>query len=104
MTAISSITEATCGKISLTSVPHWPCLANLKGEGYAAPVGRSVANVTGSDCPAYFARAGLGSKVSTCDAPPLAKMWMTCLALAGQCGAALGPSRLAPLETWAPIT
>ena len=38
----------------------------------------------GSVLPAYFASAGFGSNVSTCDGPPLAKMWMTCLRLGGK--------------------
>ena len=33
-----------------------------------------------------LARAGLGSKVSTCDGPPFMNRWMTRLALAGKCG------------------
>src|SRR5687767_4832287 len=35
---------------------------------------------------AYFWRAGLGSKVSTWDGPPLRKKWMTRLARAGKGG------------------
>src|SRR5688572_24649514 len=40
---------------------------------------------------AAFASAGLGSKESTCDTPPVMKMKMTRLALPGKCGA-LGDS------------
>ena len=36
--------------------------------------------------PSYRVSTGFGSHVSTCDGPPWAKMWMTCLALAGKCG------------------
>ncbi len=43
--------------------------------GNAAPVFRSVFKFSiGNGLPAYFSRAGLGSKVSTCEGPPLAKM------------------------------
>jgi hypothetical protein len=36
--------------------------------------------------PAYFSSAGFGSKVSTCDGPPLAKMWTIRLARPGKSG------------------
>ena len=42
ITAISSIMEPTCGNSSLTSMPLCPYFWNLKGEGKAAPVLRSV--------------------------------------------------------------
>ena len=55
-------------------MPLWPYFLNLKGEGNAAPVLRSVADSRwAAACPAYFARIGLGSKVSTCDGPPFKK-------------------------------
>jgi hypothetical protein len=67
-----------------------PALAvflNLNGDGYAAPVLRSVRRFSiGRFLPAYLASEGFGSNVSTCDGPPLQKMWMTCFALAGKCG------------------
>src|SRR5262245_57867311 len=68
----SSTHVATCGKISLTSIPLLPCFWNLNGDGNAAPVLRSVRRVSGIGLPAYLVSCGLGSKVSTCDAPPLA--------------------------------
>src|SRR5437899_9206565 len=87
MTAMSSIHRPTWGKISLTSMPLWPYLLNLYGEGNAAPVFRSVFKFSIGNClPAYFSSAGLGSKVSTCEGPPLAKIWMTCLVLDGNWG------------------
>src|SRR2546421_4964415 len=49
----------------------------------------------GSGLPAYFSSAGLGSKVSTCDAPPLGKMWIIRFALPGKWGR-LGASGLSP--------
>ena len=85
---MSSMLSATCGKISLTSMPLLPYFLNLKGEGKAAPVLRSVRRLSmGNGLPAYFCSAGFGSNVSTCEGPPLAKIWMTCLALAGKWGA-----------------
>ena len=87
MTAMSSMQSPTWGKSSLTSMPLWPYFWNLKGDGNAAPVLRSVPRFgRGSILPAYFSRSGLGSKVSTWLGPPLAKMWMTRLAWAGKCG------------------
>src|SRR6266568_447392 len=75
ITAMSSMLSATCGNTSLTSMPLWPYFLNLKGEGNAAPVLRSVLRFgLGSGLPANLASDGLGSNVSTCDGPPLAKM------------------------------
>ncbi len=88
MTAMSSTHSPTWEKISLTSIPLWPYFLNLNGDGKAAPVLRSVRRFSrGSGWPAYLARSGLGSKVSRCDGPPLAKMWSTRFALAAKCGA-----------------
>ena len=67
ITAMSSMCWAVFANSSLTSIPLSPYLWNLNGEGKAAPVLRSVVRVWGSGFPAYFASAGLGSKVSTCD-------------------------------------
>src|SRR5262245_23029931 len=87
ITAMSSMLSATFENNSLTSIPLWPYFWNLNGEGYAAPVFRSVRRFSiGKFLPAYLAREGFGSNVSTCDGPPLQKMWMTCFALAGKCG------------------
>src|SRR5688500_16603312 len=86
MTHSSSADSATLGKRSEIGMPALPCFLNLKGDGMAAPVFRSVARYSiGSCLPAYFCRAGFGSNVSTCEGPPLAKMWMTRLALPGNC-------------------
>ena len=53
-------------------VPLWPWRLNLKGEGSAAPVLRSVVRLpAGKGLPAYLSSIGLGSNVSTCDGPPL---------------------------------
>src|SRR4051812_44843883 len=86
MMHMSSTHAARLGNRSLTSTPLLPCFANLKGEANAAPVFRSVRRLSGIGLPWNFARAGLGSKVSTCDGPPLRKMWMTRFALPGKCG------------------
>ena len=43
---------ATCGNISLTSMPLWPYFWNLNGEGNAAPVFRSVGRLASAiPCP-----------------------------------------------------
>ena len=89
----SSTHSPTFEKISLTSVPLWPNFRNLNGEGNAAPVRRSVFSVMGIGLPAYLASDGLGSNVSTCDAPPFMNRWMTRLALAGS-GGCFGASGL----------
>src|SRR5688572_3742094 len=79
-THISSTRSARCGNTSLTSMPDLPYFLNSNGDGYARPVRPGNAESS------YFASDGLGSKVSTCDGPPPAKMWMTRLALAGKWG------------------
>ena len=57
-------------------------------------MGRSVARWMGRRWPWSFERTGLGSKVSICAGPPLARIWMTYLARARKCGArgASGPA------------
>src|SRR5688572_11425637 len=86
ITAISSIDSATCGKSSLTSIPLWPYFLNANGDLNAAPVFRSVFRSIGNGLPCHFVSSGFGSNVSTCDGPPLAKMWITRFAFAGKCG------------------
>ena len=83
---MSSTCSAVLANSSLTSIPLWPYFRNWNGEGNAAPVLRSVVRICGAGLPAYFSRAGLGSKVSTCDGPPLRKKWTTRFALPGKCG------------------
>src|SRR5437867_2907231 len=74
ITQMSSMLSATRGNNSLTSRPLWPYFLNLNGEGNAAPVLRSVGRLpVGSGLLAYLSSAGLGSKVSTWDGPPLRK-------------------------------
>src|SRR5688572_12435818 len=87
ITAMSSMHSPTLEKISLTSIPLWPYFLNLKGEGKAAPVFRSVRKVTGNGFPACSSSFGFGSKVSTWDAPPFRKKWMIRLAFGAKCGA-----------------
>src|SRR4051812_19757184 len=84
MTQSSSACSRSFGKALLISRPLSPHFAKAKGDGYAAPVFRSVRRLKGRGFPAYFDSAGLGSKVSTCDAPPLGKMWIMRLARAGK--------------------
>src|SRR3569623_994528 len=93
MTQMSSMQRAILGKISLTSIPASPCLANLYGEGISLPLLRRIVLMRsfGGSCPAYFSRAGFGSNVSTCDGPPFMNRWITALARGGKCGA-LGAS------------
>jgi len=83
ITARLSACWAVFAKISLISRPLSPCFWNLNGEGNAAPVLRSVSSVVGSGCPAYLAKAGFGSNVSTCDGPPLQKKCTTRLTRGG---------------------
>ena len=103
---ISSTCSARCGKTSLISMPLLPCGANLNGDGNAAPGRVIVLSMSLIDLPAYLARAGLGSNVSTCDGPPAMNRWMTCLALPGNCGArgASGERRLASARAVEPAT
>ena len=70
---MSSTCFAVRPKSSLISIPLWPYFSNLNGEGNAAPVLALGAQYSGNGCPAYFANAGLGSNVSTCDGPPFKK-------------------------------
>src|SRR5579884_3593114 len=109
---MSSMCWATCANSSLTSMPLSPYLRNLNGEGKAAPVLRSVRRFSrGNGLPAYFSSSGLGSKVSTCEGPPLAKMCRTRCALAGKCGffgasgdtvASVGAADTRPCEAMSP--
>src|SRR6185295_13325525 len=77
---------ARLGKSSLTSVPLCPYFRNLKAVGKAVlpfvlpPFWKSE----GSALPDCLSSAGLGSKVSTCEGPPLAKMWITRFARPGK--------------------
>src|SRR6266446_8556495 len=92
MTAISSTHSPIFGNKSLTSMPLWPYFLNLNGDGNAAPVLRSVLIYSpGKGLPAYFSSDGFGSKLSTCEGPPLRKKWTTRLAFPGN-GGALGES------------
>ncbi len=71
ITQMSSMCAAVRPKTSLTSMPLWPYLRNVKGDGSAEPVLRSVVRLPwGSVLPSYRFRSGLGSKVLTCDGPP----------------------------------
>src|SRR5215471_18677028 len=96
----SSTHSPTLEKISLTSIPLWPNFRNANGEGKAAPVRRSVFSVMGIGLPANLDREGLGSNVSTCEAPPFMNRWRTRLALAGN-GGCLGASGFAAWLTGA---
>src|SRR5262245_49837848 len=98
---MSSMHSPIFGNRSLTSIPLWPYFLNLKGDGNAAPVLRSVLMYSpGKGLPAYFSSDGLGSKLSTCDGPPLRKKWTTRFALAGN-GDTLGESGLMFAAAWA---
>src|SRR5688572_24156588 len=77
----SSTSSPSLGKTSLTSMPDLPFFSNLNGEAIATP------SEPGMDLPSYLASDGLGSQVSICEGAPWAKMWTTCLALAGEWGA-----------------
>ena len=94
MTAMSSMLSPMCGKISLTSTPLWPDFLNLNCDGSGTPP------MSFTSWPAYFAMPGFGSHVSMCDGPPCEKMWMTRLALPGNCGAC-GASGERLVAAWA---
>ena len=74
MTAMSSMFSATCGKSSLTSMPLWPYFWNLKGEESRAGFALGAQIFHGQRFAGVFLSAGLGSNVSTCEGPPLAKI------------------------------
>src|SRR6185436_10817913 len=86
MTQRSSTDCARFGKSSLTSMPLWPYFLNLKVEGNATLpfVLPPFWNSEGSALPDWRSSAGLGSNVSTCEGPPLAKIWMTRFARPGK--------------------
>src|SRR6476660_6566559 len=87
MMAMSSAHSPMFGNRSLTSRPLWPYFLNLKGDGNAAPVFRSVLMYSpGNGLPAYFSSDGFGSNESMCEGPPLRKKCTTRLALPGNCG------------------
>src|SRR5208283_1097697 len=87
MTQMSSMFLAVLANNSLTSMPLLPYFWNLKGEGNALPVRRSVARFgMGSDLPTYLASMGLGSNVSIWLGPPFMNRWMTRFALPGNIG------------------
>src|SRR6266536_2447509 len=82
MRQMSSIDLRIQGNRSLTWVPHFDSRLNSQNCGsHGLPLGAFL--------PSFAAaiRAGLGSNVSICDAPPLASMKITRLALGVKCGA-----------------
>ena len=60
ITAMSSMCSAVLANSSLTSMPLWPYLWNLNGEGNAAPVLRSVVRFCGAGLPGVLLQGGLG--------------------------------------------
>ena len=85
MTQRSSMQPATWGNSSLTSMPLWPCLPNLNGDGsrLPGPGAHQLRLLERQRLAAFWARRGLGSNVSTCDGPPDMKRKITRLARAG---------------------
>ena len=77
------------GKISETSMPLCPYLRKLNGEGIRGP-GLPCRTITSplpvSGWPAYWCRAGLGSKVSTWLTPPHMNNEITLVARGAKCG------------------
>ena len=85
MTQMSSMNSPTWENISLTSMPLWPYFLKVNGDRSRLPVLRSVCRLAvGIGLPWYLLSIGLGSKVSTCDGPPLRNRKMTRLALGGK--------------------
>src|SRR6185436_6031181 len=106
ITQRSSTDWARLGKSSLTSIPLWPYFLNLKLEGNATLpfVLPPFWNSDGRALPDRRSSAGFGSNVSTCEGPPLAKMWITRFALPGKwpflgaSGLSVGASSARPQE------
>src|SRR5438067_2251988 len=72
-------------------MPDWPCFLNwnglgINGPGWPCRTTMSPATLPSSGWPAYFASAGLGSKVSTWLTPPLMNSEMTAVARGLKCG------------------
>src|SRR5450432_1944910 len=68
----SSAHSPSLGKISLISIPLCPYFLNANGDFSRLPVLRSVLRLPdGTGLPLYSSSFGLGSKVSTCEGPPL---------------------------------
>src|SRR5829696_6845901 len=97
----SSTTPATFGNSSLTSAPHCPCFENLNGDCKMLPVFVRInfGNSNGGACPLYFASAGFGSKVSTCDGPPDMNRKITRFARGAKCGCFRESGLAEPPET-----
>src|SRR4051812_31925801 len=89
----SSMTRAMCGRVELTSMPLWPYLANVSGEGMKPEPLLFLKRSPVGCWPANFARAGLGSKVSTCEGPPFMKRKITRLARGLKSGVGRGDAR-----------
>ncbi len=85
MTHTSSMQRPISGNSSLTSMPERPCLWKAKGEPMSLRPLRTRSPTFGGSWPWRWVRAGLGSKVSTCDGPPFMKRKMTRLALGVKC-------------------
>ena len=92
------------GYRSETSIPAWPCRANLRDEPSSVPGLRTFRSGSlsrvGIGLPLCLVSSGLGSNVSTWLTPPYMNRTMHALALAGKCGAfgasgeSVGRSRL----------
>src|SRR3954471_10316393 len=72
ITQRSSACRAVWEKISLISRPLCPYFLNVNGDLRRLPVLRSVLTLpVGAALPLNLSSSGLGSKVSTCEGPPL---------------------------------
>src|SRR5688572_30830336 len=100
----SSTTPATFGNNSLTSAPLCPYFLNENGDCKIFPVFVRInfGNSNGGACPLYFANAGFGSNVSTCEGPPDINKKITRFAFAGKCGSFTVNGLLEPAKASAP--
>src|SRR6185436_6539472 len=92
----SSTIRPTFGNNSLTSAPDCPYFLNENGDCRRFPVfvRSSFGKSNGGFCPLYFANAGLGSNVSTCEGPPDINKKITRFAFAAKCGALIASGLL----------
>jgi hypothetical protein len=76
------------GKKSEMGSPLWPPGSNFRTEGVNNPTARPPELMNclscGKGCPAYFSKAGFGSKVSTWLGPPFISKKITLFTLVGK--------------------
>src|SRR5258706_11296648 len=96
ITHTSSMHSPSLEKISVTSMPLCPYFLKPNGDFMRLPTctvcpAAAIGWAPGIGWPLYLSSIGLGSKVSTCDGPPLRNRKMTRFTLGAKCGPA-GPA------------